>query len=197
LSAEQAYTASRSAYTVLSAAVADTIDAVYQEMEARLRTRLNLAADTQFSRSFDGQLLGQTWETPFIDVPSGTITAAGVALMIENFHAEYQLRNGDRFDAIPVQGVTYRVRAEVPTAKVSFPELELRRGPPLAAVGSTVLRYLSATEQVAQIYQRSDLRTGDAIHGPAIVREPLSTTHIGHRQLGTVGRLGEIVITQI
>ncbi|MGH8598496.1 MAG: hydantoinase/oxoprolinase family protein, partial [Gammaproteobacteria bacterium] len=42
LSAEQAYTASRSAYTVLSPAVAETIDAVYREMEVRLRARLNL-----------------------------------------------------------------------------------------------------------------------------------------------------------
>lgn len=196
LSAEQAYTASRSAYTILNPDVAPTIDAVYREMEARLRQRLNLAADTPFSRSFDGQLLGQTWETPFVEVPRGPVTAESVAVMIANFHAEYEQRNGDRFESIPVQGVTYRVRAEVPTAKVKFPELAARRGASLAPIGSTVLRFLSDTEQVAQIYQRDQVCAGDVIAGPAIVREPLSTTHLGHDQIGTVGRLGEIVITQ-
>ena len=163
-------------------------------MEDKLRERLGLAADTHFSRSFDGQLLGQTWETPFIDVPNGAITAEAVALMIANFHAEYEQRNGDRFEAIPVQGVTYRVRAEVPTPKVQFPTLPTRSGAPLAPVGTTVLRYLSDDEQVANIYDRASLRAGDVVTGPAIIREALSTTHIGRRQVATVGRLGEIAI---
>ncbi len=194
LSAEQAYTASRSAYTVLTPESAAAIDAVYQDMEARLRERLGLAADTHFSRSFDGQLLGQTWETPFIDVPNGPVTPAAVAMMIANFHAEYEQRNGDRFESIPVQGVTYRVRASVPTPKVQFPTLPARSGAPLAPVGTTVLRYLSDDEQVANIYDRASLCAGDVITGPAIIREALSTTHIGWRQVATVGRLGEIAI---
>jgi len=194
LSAEQAYTASRSAYTVLTPESAAAIDAVYQDMEARLRERLGLAADTHFSRSFDGQLLGQTWETPFIDVPNGPVTPAAVAMMIASFHAEYEQRNGDRFESIPVQGVTYRVRASVPTPKVQFPTLPARSGAPLAPVGTTVLRYLSDDEQVANIYDRASLCAGDVITGPAIIREALSTTHIGWRQVATVGRLGEIAI---
>ena len=194
LSAEQAYTGSRSAYTVLTPEAADSIDAVYREMEERLRTRLGLAADTVFTRSFDGQLLGQTWETPFVTVPSGAITAESVREMIANFHAEYEQRNGDRFEAIPVQGVTYRVRAEVPTPKVQFPSLPARSGAPLAPVGTTVLRYLSDDEQLANVYDRLGLCAGDVIEGPAIIREALSTTHIGRRQVATIGRLGEIAI---
>jgi len=194
LSAEQAYTASRSAYTVLTPDSAAAIDAVYRDMEDKLRQRLSLPADTAFTRSFDGQLLGQTWETPFVDVPPGAVTHESVAMMIANFHAEYEQRNGDRFEAIPVQGVTYRVRAEVPTPKVRFPELPPRSGAPLAPVGATVLRYLSDDEQLAQIYERTSLCAGDVIDGPAIIREALSTTHIGRRQRATVGRLGEIAI---
>ncbi len=194
LSAEQAYTASRSAYTVLTPDSAAAIDAVYRDMEDGLRRRLGLPADTAFTRSFDGQLLGQTWETPFVEVPAGAITQASVERMIANFHAEYEQRNGDRFEAIPVQGVTYRVRAEVPTPKVRFPVLPPRSGAPLAPVGNTALRYLSDDEQLAQIYERTSLRAGDVIDGPAIVREALSTTHIGRRQRATVGRLGEISI---
>ncbi|MGE3774025.1 MAG: hydantoinase/oxoprolinase family protein, partial [Gammaproteobacteria bacterium] len=182
------------AYTVLTPESAAAIDAVYRDMEDKLRRRLGLPADTAFTRSFDGQLLGQTWETPFVDVPPGPVTSESVSAMIANFHAEYEQRNGDRFEAIPVQGVTYRVRAEVPTPKVQFPELPARSGAPLAAIGATVLRYLSDDEQLAQIYERTSLRAGDVIDGPAIVREALSTTHIGRRQRATVGRLGEISI---
>lgn len=194
LSAEQAYTASRSAYTILTPDSATAIDAVYRDMEEKLCQRLGLPADTPFTRSFDGQLLGQTWETPFIEVPRGAITPAAVEQMIASFHAEYEQRNGDRFEAIPVQGVTYRVRAEVPTPKVQFPELPTRSGAPLEAVGTTVLRYLSDDEQIAHIYDRTTLRAGDVIEGPAIIREALSTTHLGRRQRATVGRLGEIAI---
>ncbi len=197
LSAEQAYTASRSAYTVLSHDAAVSINAVYHEMEDKLRARLGLSADTVFKRSFDGQLLGQTWETPFIDVPDGVIDTAAIDTMIANFHVGYEARNGDRFEQIPVQGVTFRIRAEVPTEKVRFPSLPDRGDTPLAPIGETTLRYLGAGDHVAQIYERRTLCAGDVINGPAIVREPLSTTHIGQGQIGTIGRHGEIVITQV
>ena len=68
---------------------------------------------------------------------------------------------------------------------------------PLAPIGETTLRYLGAGDHVAQIYERRTLCAGDVINGPAIVREPLSTTHIGQGQVGTIGRHGEIVITQV
>jgi len=90
--------------------------------------------------------------------------------------------------------VTYRVRAEMPTPKLRFPVLPARSGAPLAPVGSAALRYLSDDEQRAQIYERTSLCAGDVIDGPAIVREALSTTHIGRRQRATIGRLGEISI---
>jgi N-methylhydantoinase A len=147
-------------------------------------------------RTFDAQLLGQTWETPFVECPPGVITADTIATMIENFHPAYEARNGDRFEAVPVQGVTYRVRAVVPTEKVRFPELPARAAEPLAPIGKTVLRYLDDAEQIAQIYARASLCAGDVITGPAIVREPLSTTHICRNQTGRVGVYGEIIIEQ-
>ena len=62
-------------------------------------------------RSFDGRLLGQSWETPLVEVPEGPITEATVQQMIDRFHDEYERRYGNRFPVVPVQGVTYRVRA--------------------------------------------------------------------------------------
>ena len=193
LSADQAYSLSRSAYTVLGPDAVDTIAGVYEAMEAQLRARLDDPA-IELIRSFDAQLVGQTWETPFVDAPSGEITAESLATMIANFHQAYEERHGNRFEAIPVQGVTYRVRAVVPTEKVAYAEVAERTGEPLRGVGTTVLRFLSDAEQLAQVYDRETLRAGDEIAGPAVIREPLSTTHITQNQVGRVGRFGEISI---
>ena len=194
LSADQAYGISQSAYTVLSADAADGIAQIYMEMERKLRQRRGQDADVELVRSFDGQLVGQTWETPFVPVPGGVITGDTIATMIAGFHDAYAARNGNRFEQIPVQGVTYRVNAVVKTDKVTYAPLGERGATPLRPVGTSVLRFVSDAEELAQIYDRSSLCAGDEIRGPAIVREPLSTTYITQNQLGRVGRYGEILI---
>ena len=195
LSADQAYSISQSAYTVLSHDTVDVIADMYDQMETRLRDRLGQKQEQVIiERGFDGQLVGQTWETPFIPVPDGKIDASVIDQMIENFHVAYAARNGNRFDAIPVQGVTYRLRAVVVTEKVTYSELGVRTDQDLRPIGTSVLRYVSDAEELAQVYAREDLRAGDVVRGPAIVREALSTTYITQNQIGTVGRFGEIAI---
>lgn len=196
LSGDQAYTLSRSAYQILTPNVAPGIDAIFSEMEAQMRAGLAAGQEIETQRSFDAQLVGQTWETPFVAVPEGRIDEAAIRQMIKNFHDAYAARNGNRFEAIPVQGVTYRVRAVVKTAKVSYPPLKTRGSETLKPVGSSVLRYVSDQEEIAQIYRREDLCAGDVVMGPAIVREALSTTYITRNQLGTVGGYGEITINR-
>ena len=194
LSADQAYSSSRSAYNVLSADTAASIDEVYRTLEQKLVDRLGSSLNVTIKRSFDGQLVGQTWETPFVDVPQGPITAPAIDTMINNFHAAYEERNGHRFKSIPVQGVTYRVHAVVPTNKVTYARLPPRGAEPQRSIGTTVLRYLGDAEQLAQIYARDSLCAGDEIVGPAIIREPLSTTYITQNQIGRIGTFGEVSI---
>jgi N-methylhydantoinase A len=43
-------------------------------------------------------------------------------------------------------------------------------------------------------YTREALPVGTRVRGPAVIREPLSTTLVGPGQVGRVGRFGEIVI---
>jgi N-methylhydantoinase A len=197
LSADQVYAMSQSAYTILTPESAPALAQMYEAMERKLRARLGSYRDSEILRAFDGQLMGQTWETPFVPVPSGPITGDTVRQMIANFHDAYQARNGNRFETIPVQGVTYRLRAVVKTDKVTYPELPPRAGGALRSAGTSVLRYVADAEQLAQIYRREDLRANDEIRGPAIVREALSTTYITQNQFGRVGRYGEIHIQRI
>ena len=194
VSADQSYSISQSAYTVLSTASVKKIADMYDAMEKKLRARLGSNQDAKILRAFDGQLVGQTWETPFVPVPDGTITDRTVTQMIANFHQAYTERNGNCFENIPVQGVTYRVHAVVDTEKVRYQKIPERTNGALRAVDTSVLRYVADAEILAQIYNRDQLRRGDRIDGPAIVREPLSTTYLTQNQIGTVGNYGEIVI---
>lgn len=197
LSADQVFTVNRSAYTVLTPDVAERIDTLFTEMETQLRERLSADTAVTFERSYDGHLVGQSWDTPFVPVPAGTIDESSVAAMIGSFHDTYQERSGNRFEMVPVEGVTFRVRAVLDTPKVEYPELLARAADePLAPVRTATLRYLGegAEGQEAPVYERTALRAGDEFDGPAIVHEGLSTTHVGTGQHLVVGRYGELVI---
>lgn len=195
LSADQVFTANRSAYTILGPDAAPQIDGLFAEMEAQLRELVDTGVSVRFERSFDGHLYGQSWETPFVPVPDGAIDADAVATMVASFHDTYAERSGNRFAFMPVQGVTFRVRAVLDTEKVEYP-LVPERGPdePLVPTGTVMLRHLEEEDRQAAVYDRSALRAGDVVDGPVIVNEGLSTTHVGAGQQMTVGRYGELVI---
>ncbi|MYW96268.1 hydantoinase/oxoprolinase family protein [Amycolatopsis rubida] len=197
VSSDLVYADSRSAYTLLTAEAAEQVDKVYHSMEERLRERLQEKdrGNVTFVRSFDGRLAGQTWETPFVGVPDGEIDADAIATMVANFHDAYAERSGNRFEALPVQGVTYRVQAVVKADKVEYPTLPERPAGESAAPTRTLqIRYLTDEVLDAGEYQRTDLRAGDRIPGPAVIREPLSTTFLVPGQVATVGAHGELRI---
>lgn len=196
VSTDLVYAESRSAYTILAPEAAESIDEVYRSMEDTLRERIKEADRdrVEFKRSFDGRLAGQTWETPFVSVPAGQITADAVRQMIANFHETYLERSGHKFEALPVQGVTYRVEAVVPAPKVEYPELPTRDGEPLEPTRTLQISYLTEEPVEASEYERSALRSGDVLHGPAVIREPLSTTFLVPGQIAEIGSYGEIRI---
>lgn len=195
VSSEQTYSDSRSAYRVLTADSAEEINRVFSEMEDQLRRRfMDRHPNPAFVRSFDGRLLGQSWETPFIPIPSGPITAETIEVMIANFHEVYERRSGNRFPAMPVQGVTYRVETIVPTNKVEYPKVPQRVAGRPMPVKTIELQYLGDESFVASEYRRADLRCGDEIAGPAIIREESSTTFMLPKQVMSVGEYGELYI---
>lgn len=199
LSADQVFTVNRSAYLMLDAANAERVDALFVEMEDELRAQVG-DGDVELQRSMDAHLVGQSWETPFIPVPDGTLDADALAAMVAAFHDTYESRSDNRFEAMPVEGVTFRVRAVLKTDKIEYPKLPTRGDEPLLPVGTRTLRYLGDLsdggdgDQTATVWDRESLRAGDEIAGPAIVHEGLSTTHVGANQSATVGEYGEIVI---
>ncbi len=200
LSADQVFAAQRSAYLMLDEANAERIDAIFSSLDDELRSQLGGDVDVELSRSMDAHLAGQSWETPFVPVPSGTLDGSAVAEMAAAFHRTYEARSGNKFEMIPVEGVTFRVRAVLQTEKVAYPRLSERvENAPLVPSETRVLRYLgddpdAESGMVANVYDRAALCAGDVIRGPAIINENLSTTHVGDGQTATVGAHAEIVI---
>jgi N-methylhydantoinase A len=196
LSTDLVYYDSRSAYVVLAPEAAPAIAQVFDDMEAQLRARIGDGAAVTVRRSFDGRLMGQSWETPFVQLPDGPIDEATIAEMIERFHGVYERRYGNRFDAVPVQGVTYRVELVVGAEKVPYEPLDGPDAGDAPPERMVELRHLADAVLPAGEYRRERLAVGATLRGPAIVREALSTTLVGPGQVARVGRLGELVIEQ-
>ena len=194
LSTDLVYSDSQSAYTALAPDSASQIAAIFGAIEQRLRAHLPDGIAVRLRRSFDGRLVGQSWETPFVSVPDGPIDGTRVEQMISAFHDEYQARFGARFDGFPVEAVTYRVQLIVESQKVRYPEVERGEVTEVDPDRTIELSYTDQANRRVGEYERGALRAGNVVRGPAIVREPMSTTHIVAGQVATIGRYGEIVI---
>jgi N-methylhydantoinase A len=193
LSTDLVYTESKSAYRVLGPGTAGELEQIFADLEARLRGEARRVEGATIRRSFDGRLLGQSWETPFIEVPDGAIDEAGVQELTRRFHDEYERRFGNRFEMVPVEGVTYRVQLIVASDKVTYAG-DGSAGADATPIGRTQLRYLSDEPLDCAEYRRDQLAAASRISGPAIIREDLSTTLVGPGQHATVGEFGELVI---
>ena len=104
LSTDLVFYSSRSSYVVLAAEAAPAIAAVFEQMEAQLRATIADGTQVTVRRSFDGRLMGQSWETPFVELPDGPIDEAMITEMVERFHEQYERRYGNRFDVRPGAG---------------------------------------------------------------------------------------------
>lgn len=196
LSSDQVYYESESAYVVFGPDSAEHINAVYDRMEARLREHLGPIADgLPVRRSFDGRLVGQGWETPFVQIPDGPITSESIQSVIGAFHDAYEARNGNRFDMIPVEGVTYRVEIVVPAEKVDYAPSDEVEPFPAAPGGTLALEFVGPEPIQAEWFDRASLTTGATVTGPAVIREELSTTYVAPGQRAVIGRVGEIIIS--
>jgi len=149
--------------------------------------------DVRFIRSFDGWYSGQTWETPFIPVPSGRITKKSIAELIEAFNEGYLTMWGNKFPHLPIMACSYRTSCVLPITKAKYKRLPKRKtGKPTGTYKQ--LSYTPREEANIMEYERGTLYFGDIITGPAIIREPMATTVVCAGQKASVGRFGEIHI---
>jgi N-methylhydantoinase A len=198
LSSDRVFSESRTLYGILSPELAPRISELLTTMEDDLLSRAGVQdRQVRVVRTFDGRLAGQGWQTPFIAIPQGDLDAGSIAGMVAAFHDEYQQRNGNRFDTMPVEGVTYRVQVFVPSPKIRYPTVAdtLHQPGGLPRAGTTTLRHVYPQDVEAPCYERFALGAGDQLEGPAIVWEETSTTFVPMGRTAIVGEHGELVLS--
>ena len=180
--------------------VADTDEAevlaILDDMAAQTRAELRAdgIADADITSIFevDVRYAGQAFEVPMAIDPE-TLRRDGIAGLIARFDAEHQRLFTFNMDSphelVNLRAVALGTALDLPAAKV--PE---GNGDPSAAKIRDHELWMDGKAQAAVIYDRSRLRAGDTIHGPAIVIEMDSTTLIESGCLGLVDPVGNILI---
>ncbi|NLH75464.1 MAG: hydantoinase/oxoprolinase family protein [Acidobacteria bacterium] len=141
-------------------------------------------------RSLDCRYQGQSYE---IEVPFRRARGLGAAFL-EAFHRRHKRLYSYRHDGRPVEVVNVRVKAVAVT-----PKLPLVREPKAAALDPAALVrrrpvHTGRGFRDGAVYDRSRLRHGNALRGPALIIDPESTTYLPPGFAARVGPHLDLVI---
>ncbi|MFP6778040.1 MAG: hydantoinase/oxoprolinase family protein [Alphaproteobacteria bacterium] len=191
--------ASRSVVRQFSEITKESVGEILNELEARAHTELDAEgvprAEQSVSYEVDLRYHGQGLQLP-------------VSFSAEEFKKEGLDLLRRKFDDMHTQLFTFALDAEheivtlraiVQGAETFVAAGTLPEGgeDPSEAVVATAQVYMDSREQVAKIYDRSKLKSGNRIVGPAIVTEMDSTTLILSDHAGDVDQFGTIIIRPI
>lgn len=161
-------------------------------------TRSELAADgvpesditSQFE--IDVRYAGQAFEVP-LTIDADTLRSGGIEALISRFDEEHNRLFTFNMDTpheiVNLRAVALGVAPELPAAT-----LEKGDGNPSGAKIRDHTLWMDGGEQQGAIYDRSRLRQGDKIAGPAIITEMDSTTLVESDCIATVDAAGNILI---
>ncbi len=166
--------------------------------EMARQTRAELLSDgiseSQIASEFevDVRYAGQAFEVP-LTIDQATLREKGIAGILERFDEEHRRLFTFNMDT-PHEIVNLRAVALGEAPQLPAAEIEKGNGDPSAAKIRDHVLWMDGREQAAVIYDRSRLRQGDSIAGPAIVTEMDSTTLIESGCVATVDAVGNILI---
>lgn len=142
--------------------------------------REHVAKDQQGTgRTVDLRYVGQNYELA-IPLPAGPITGETIDALLKAFSAEHLRSYGFVSEGEPIQIVTLRVEATGGVRKAEFPAYP-EEGPyaSAAVIGSRKVWMSEANGFVeTKIYERSLLKAGNHVAGPAIIEQLDATTVI-------------------
>ena len=175
---------------------ADELIAILEEMAAQTRAELLSdgvpEADLTSEFEVDVRYAGQAFEVPLTITPD-VLRADGVAGILKRFdeehHRLFTFNMETPHEIVNLRAVALGKALDLPAA-----ELPKGDGDPIAAKKRDHTLWMDGREQAAVIYDRSKLRQGDVIPGPAIVVEMDSTTLIESGCIATVDTVGNILI---
>jgi N-methylhydantoinase A len=186
----------RSFSRLASATQADELIAILEEMAAQTHAELRSdgIAEHEISNEFevDVRYAGQAFEVPLTITPE-ILRNDGIEGILKRFDEEHLRLFTFNMDT-PHEIVNLRAVALGQSLNLPAAELPKGDGSPAAAKMRDHTLWMDGKEQAAVIYDRSKLRQGDIIPGPAIVVEMDSTTLIETGCVAKVDAVGNILI---
>ncbi len=189
---ETARSFSRLASTTSAAQLVTILKDMAAQTRAELRSDGVPAAQIESAFEVDVRYAGQAFEVP-LTVDLATLEADGLSTLIDRFNEEH-LRLFTFNMESPHEIVNLRAVAMGQALNLPAAEIAKGDGNPAAAKMRDHSLWMEDREQQAIIYDRSKLRQGDIIPGPAIVIEMDSTTLIESGCVAKVDAFGNIMI---
>lgn len=172
------------------------LSAILAGMETQLRKELSTEgvtdSDIEMEFEVDVRYSGQAFEVP-LTITMDVLQKDGVEGLLARFDAEHLRLFTFNMDT-PHEIVNLRAVALGKALDLPAAQLPKGDGNPAAAKMRDHTLWMDGKEQPAVIYDRSKLRQGDIIPGPAIVVEMDSTTLIETGCVGSVDAVGNILI---
>ena len=186
----------RSFSRLASATRAEELIAILDEMAAQTRAELRSdgVPDADITSEFevDVRYTGQAFEVP-LTITADVLRIDGIAGIIKRFDEEHNRLFTFNMDT-PHEIVNLRAVALGRALDLPAAQLPKGDGNPAAAKVRDHTLWMDGREQAAVIYDRSRLRQGDVIPGPAIVVEMDATTLIEAGCVALVDGVGNILI---
>ena len=121
-------------------------------------------------------------------------SAEGLHMLVETFHAEHTRVYGHADRSQPIDIMAVHAAAVRVTPKPGHIELQTEESTATPA-GQRPLFY-RRVEHIAEIYDRSQLRRGSRVAGPAVVEQPDATTVVPPNWVGEVDAVGSLILTR-
>ena len=175
------------------------VAALLREMDAQVRAELVAdgipAGEIETGFEIDLRYAGQAFEVP-MTIDLADLESGGLQHLTDRFDDEHRRLFTFNMDA-EHELVNLRAVALGRALDLPSPELAKGDGSPAKAKLRDHELWMDGAVQAAAVYDRSLLRQGDVIPGPAVVTEMDSTTLIETRHIGTVDAFGNILITPV
>jgi N-methylhydantoinase A len=192
LAAPVAFERSRAVRQIVNALDLDAVETAFQELEDEASALMPEGSELLVRRSVDLRYSGQDY--PLEIETEGPCNHAAVKSDWEaRFEAAYNELYGKVDDDNPVELASVRVHVSQPA-----PQLDIARPAATSDAPPKASRKIYVSAQAgmesASVYERTDLRIGQEIAGPAIVEERESTTVIGPGDRLSVNAFGCLVV---
>ena len=177
----------------------DEINRIFSAMEGQgmevLRRERLAEEEISFQRQIEMRYAGQSYELP-IECPEGEVTSAELEEVVEAFHVEHDRAYGHGYPGQPIELVNFRLTALGTIQKPRLKEIASSNGAPASVAAERPVYFGSREEFVpTAIYERSRLKAGHRIEGPAIVEEIDATTLVQPGFQVDVDRFGNLLIS--